>query len=135
MDKCVGGNYCSGGSVVSNTLLHVSHLYERFVNKTSNFVDSECNDEFHFDFKKARKYVETVTGKVIKGFVDELSGCGVSLLNGFAAFTDNNCIEITMEDGNKLIQFEKAIIATGSNNMGGTNVPSTKKTFRYNKHI
>ncbi len=76
--------------------------------------------------KKARKYVETVTGKVIKGFVDELSGCGVSLLNGFAAFTDNNCIEITMEDGNKLIQFEKAIIATGSNNMG-TNVPSTKK--------
>jgi len=126
VDKCVGGNYCSGGSVVSNTLLHVSHLYERFVNKTSNFVDSECNHEFHFDFKKARKYVETVTGKVVKGFIDDLSTSGVTLMNGFAEFADKNSIKVTSDDNERLIQFEKAIIATGSNNMG-TNVPSTKK--------
>lgn len=126
VDKHIGGNYCTGGSVISNTLLHVSHLYERFVNKTSNFVESECDDEFNFDFKKARKHVESVSSKVIKGFIDELSSCGVELLTGFAEFTGKNSISVQTEDGVKEIEFDKAVIATGSNNMSA-NVPSTKK--------
>jgi len=126
IDKCIGGNYCSGGSVVSNTLLYVSHLYERFVNKTSNFVDTECNHAFNFDFKKARKHVEAVTSKVVKGFLEDLTSSGVTMLPGVAEFVDKNTLKVATADGGKFISFNKAIIATGSNNMS-TNVPSTKK--------
>ncbi|ADD68210.1 pyridine nucleotide-disulfide oxidoreductase dimerization region [Denitrovibrio acetiphilus DSM 12809] len=126
IDKHIGGNYCTGGSVVSNTLLHVSHLYERFVNKTSNFVDSECGHQHNFDFKKARKHVEGVASKVVKGFLDNLSSSGVEILTGFAVFKDKNTLTVMKEDGEEYISFEKAIIATGSNNMSA-NVPSTKK--------
>lgn len=126
VDKNVGGNYCSGGSVISSTLLHVSHLYERFVNKTSNFLSSDCNHEFSFDFKKARKHVESVTSKVVKGFMDELTAAGVDTLSGYAHFTSKNTIKVVTADGETEITFDKAVIATGSNNMS-TNVPSTKK--------
>ena len=126
VDKNIGGNYCSGGSVISNTLLHVSHLYERFVNKTSNFVSSECDHVARFDFKKARKHVEGVSCKVVKGFIDDLTSCGVEILTGFAEFTGKNSVHVTTEEGVQEIEFEKAVIATGSNNMSA-NVPSTKK--------
>lgn len=126
IDKSIGGNYCTGGSVVSNTLLHVSHLYERFVNKTSNFVESDCDHDYSFDFKKARKHVESVSSKVVKGFLDNLSSTGVEILNGMAVFTGKNTVKVTSEEGEQFIDFGKAVIATGSNNMS-TNVPSTKK--------
>jgi len=126
IDKHIGGNYCTGGSVVSNTLLHVSHLYERFVNKTSNFVDSECNHEYSFDFKKARKHVESVSNKVVKGFLDDITSSGVEIMTGFAVFTDKNIVTVSTEEEEVAIHFEKAVIATGSNNMSA-NVPSTKK--------
>lgn len=126
VDRSIGGNYCTGGSVISNTLLHISHLYERFINKTSNFVDSECNHEFNFDFKKARKHVESIAGKVVKGFQEDLTSCGVEVITGLAEFTGKNTIKITLEKEETEIEFEKAVIATGSNNMS-TNVPSTKK--------
>ena len=127
VDRSIGGNYCSGGSVISNTLLHISHLYERFVNKTSNFVSTDCNHELSFDFKKAKKHVESVTSKVIKGFMDELSSTDVDIVKGFATFTSKNSLIIsTADEGDIEVEFEKAIIATGSNNMSA-NVPSTKK--------
>ncbi|MGD9808713.1 MAG: NAD(P)/FAD-dependent oxidoreductase [Deferribacterales bacterium] len=126
VDKNIGGNYCTGGSVISNTLLHVSHLYERFVNKTSNFVNTDCDHPVRFDFKKARKHVEGVSGKVIKGFIEDLTSCGVEILAGFAEFTGKNSVSVKTEGGVQEIEFEKAVIATGSNNMS-TNVPSTKK--------
>lgn len=126
VDKVIGGNYCAGGSVVSNTLLHVSHLYERFVNKTSNFVDTECNHDFYFDFKKARKYVESVANKVIKGFLEDLESSGVTTLSGFAEFTGKNSIKIISDKEETEVTFDKAVVATGSVNMSA-NVPSTKK--------
>lgn len=126
VDKIIGGNYCTGGSVVSNTLLHISHLYERFINKTSNFVDTDCSHDPRFDFKKARKYVEGVTSKVIKGFMEELEDCGVKTLSGFAEFTGKNTLKVVIDKEECHIAFEKAVIATGSTNMSA-NVPSTKK--------
>jgi dihydrolipoamide dehydrogenase len=126
IDKGVGGNYCSGGSVVSNTLLHISHLYERFVNKTSNFVEHECTGDYKFDFKKAKKHVEQVASKVIKGFIDDLVSSEIKIVSGLARFTGKDSILISTEDEDMEITFDNAIVATGSNNMS-TNVPSTKK--------
>jgi dihydrolipoamide dehydrogenase len=126
IDKCVGGNYCTGGSVVSNTLLHISHLYERFVNKTSNFVNTDCSHTYQFDFKKARKHVESVAGKVVKGFMEDLTDSGVTHISGFAVFENKNTLKVTTELGVRMIAFDKAVIATGSNNLS-TNVPSTKR--------
>jgi len=126
VDRGVGGNYCSGGSVVSNTLLHISHLYERFVNKTSNFVAHDCDGEFTFDFKKAKKHVEQIASKVIKGFIDDLVSSEIRVVSGLARFTGKDSVTIETDDEELSLTFDKAIIATGSNNMS-TNVPSTKK--------
>jgi len=126
IDKNVGGNYCTGGSVVSNTLLHISHLYERYANKTSNFVDSECNHSINFDFKKAKKHVESIASKVVKGFIEEISSRGIDIVTGYAEFDSENSLIVTNDNETIGISFDNAVIATGSNNMSA-NVPSTKK--------
>ncbi|TCK60723.1 dihydrolipoyl dehydrogenase family protein [Seleniivibrio woodruffii] len=126
IDKNIGGSYCFAGSVVSNLLLHISYLYERSVNKASNFINVEYDKSPSFDFKKAKKYIDGVTSKLVKDFQDDLEESGVQIIRGTAVFEDANTFRVTDDKQSFLIGFSKAVIATGSNNMGA-NVPSTKK--------
>lgn len=126
IDKNIGGSYCYAGSVVSNLLLHISYLYERSVNKASNFLSADYDKVPSFDFKKAKKYIDGITSKLVKDFQDELEQAGVQVMRGTAVFEDENTLRVTDEKQSFLLGFSKAVIATGSNNMA-TNVPSTKK--------
>lgn len=126
IDKHIGGNYCSTGSVISNILLHISYLYERTVNKSSNFVDVECDKQVSFDFKKAKKHVDSVTSKVVKGLTEDLESSGVIFLKGFAVFEDAKTLRITDDKLSYVIGFNKCVLAVGSSNLS-SNVPTTKK--------
>ncbi len=126
IDKIVGGNYCYSGSAVSNILLHVSYLYERTVNKASNFVDADCDKPLAFDFKKAKKHVDGSVAKIIKGFIEDLDAANVMSLKGYAVFEDAQTLRVTDDKQSYLIGFNKAVVAVGSCNMV-SNVPTTKK--------
>ena len=110
----IGGNYCYAGSVISNTLLYLSAVYESFSRDCNKlFKKTALSDLESVDTVKIKKYIESVINKFSKYISDELFN-NVDYVNGKAHFKDSNTIEVTTKDQKMIINFDKVIIATGS---------------------
>jgi dihydrolipoamide dehydrogenase len=111
----IGGNYCFSGSVVSNTLLHISSVYEAFIKDFSRFVNNfNINNLSAIDYEKIKKYVETTSQRISKYIGDELED-KADFLSGRATFIDSHALQIAFPKGKEqMVNFKKAIIATGS---------------------
>jgi dihydrolipoamide dehydrogenase len=115
----IGGNYSGVGSVLSNSLLYFSKLYYLFQYQTKNFINFESEKElsFNFDFNKAKKYVDSVTNKVVKTFKTEIDSDKIKYISGKACFLDENNIKITSSNKEIIVNAQYFIIATGSSNI------------------
>lgn len=136
VSEYIGGGYCFSGSVMSNTALYLSYLYNKFTTRTVNFIDiPEEMSKAPFNFKKSRKYVENIASKIVKAFSDQLAEAGAEYFQGIAKFTDKDKVEIlSRKTGEKQeVQFGKCVVATGSYNPP-LEIPSTKK-FLYANNI
>jgi dihydrolipoamide dehydrogenase len=115
IDKSIGGNYCKCGSVVSNSLLYISHQFNKFNKQVINFIDfdgdlSECS----FNIKKTRKYVESISNKISKEFQQKLESKNIAFIKGYATFKDKNVLEIKGENDTYELISDYIVIATGS---------------------
>ena len=126
VDSQLGGNYVRSGSVISNTLLHLSSMYGTFKHKTQNFIEFKQEQSFTFDFKKARKYVEQVGSKFVKTFTDDLKNAEVDYIQGTASFADKKSILIENDEMSKAVHFDAAVISTGSTSFDA-DIQSTKR--------
>jgi len=136
VSEYIGGGYCFSGSIMSNTALYLSYLYNKFKTRTVNFIDiPEEAVKAPFDFKKSRKYVENISSKIVKAFTDQLSEAGSEFFQGIAKFVSKDKVEIqSRRTGEKHdVEFDKCIVATGSYNPP-LEIPSTKK-FLYANNI
>lgn len=136
ISEYIGGGYCYSGSIVSNTALYISYLYNKFKTKTANFIDvSDKTLNAPFDFKKSRKYVENISSKIVKAFTDQLYEAGAEFVKGKAFFSNKDEVEVFRGENekNEKVKFSKCIVATGSYNPP-LEIPSTKK-FLYTNNI
>ncbi|MDX1668806.1 MAG: dihydrolipoyl dehydrogenase [Limnobacter sp.] len=108
----LGGVCLNVGCIPSKALLHTAQVLEEAQHMADHGI---AFNKPKIDLKKLRGHKETVVGKLTGGLAGMAKGRKVKVVNGVGQFISSNHLEVTGEDGSKkVIQFEKAIIAAGS---------------------
>ena len=107
----LGGVCLNVGCIPSKALLHVAKVIEEAKEVAHHGV---VFGEPTIDLEKLRGFKEKVVGQLTGGLGGMSKMRKVDVVNGYGKFTSPNTIEVQGEDGVKVINFEHAIIATGS---------------------
>ncbi len=108
----LGGVCLNVGCIPSKALLHISGVME----EAEHMAD--CGVSFAaptIDLDKLRAHKDKVVGKLTGGLAGMAKGRKVEVVQGVGQFLDPNHVEVTLADGGKkIVRFQKAIIAAGS---------------------
>ncbi len=110
-EKRLGGVCLNRGCIPSKALLHVTKMIAEA--KESEFRGVSFGSP-KIDLAKMRAWKDGVLEKLSKGVSGLAQTRGVEVWYGRGHFEDNNLLRVENKDGQKFIQFEKAIIAVGS---------------------
>lgn len=102
----LGGTCLNVGCIPTKALLHTAELYEEAKHGAEYGVIAEPK----LDFAKAQVKKQAVVNQLVNGVKGLMSANKIKVIMGAAAFTGKNSVKVN----NKTIQFDKAIIATGS---------------------
>jgi len=108
----LGGVCLNVGCIPSKALLHIAGVME----EAQHMAD--CGVSFaapSVDLDKLRAHKDKVVGKLTGGLAGMAKGRKVEVVQGVGQFLDPNHVEVTLaEGGKKVVRFQKAIIAAGS---------------------
>ena len=109
--ETVGGVCLNHGCIPAKALIHAAG-FQRDIDHWNNLgVET---GEVEVDFQAIQDWkdgvVETLDGKVL----DSLDHYGVELIEGTASFVDSRTLQIEGSNGTQSLEFDSAIIATGS---------------------
>jgi len=109
----LGGVCLNVGCIPSKALLHTAAMMEEVKALASHGV-SYCAPSI--DLAVLRAHKEKVVGKLTSGLAGMAKARKIAVVTGTATFLDANTIEVSLSDGTgrKVIRFQKAIIAAGS---------------------
>jgi dihydrolipoamide dehydrogenase len=107
----LGGVCLNVGCIPSKALLHAA----RVIDEAAHAVDyGIAFGEPRLDLDKLRAYKDKVVAQMVKGLDGMSKQRKVRVVEGTGMFVSPNEIEVATKDGTKLVRFEKAIIAAGS---------------------
>ena len=108
----LGGVCLNVGCIPSKALLHISGVME----EAEHMAD--CGVSFAaptIDLDKLRAHKDQVVGKLTGGLAGMAKGRKVEVVRGVGQFLDPSHVEVALADGGKkIVRFQKAIIAAGS---------------------
>jgi dihydrolipoamide dehydrogenase len=108
----LGGVCLNVGCIPSKALLHVAAVMEEAQHM------GDCGVSFgapSIDLDRLRAHKDKVVGKLTGGLAGMAKGRKVEVVQGVGQFVDANHLEVALAaGGSKLIRFQKAIIAAGS---------------------
>ena len=107
----IGGVCLNVGCIPSKALITAGHHYHQ---AQSLDVFGLKVSGVEADFSKVQAYKEGVVNRLTTGVSTLLKGNKVEIIKGNAAFTDSHTIKVETSEGEQLISFKHAIIATGS---------------------
>lgn len=109
----IGGTCLNTGCIPTKVLLHSTEIYHQLKNE-AEALGLEINDlKVNWGNLLTRK--ELVATQLVEGVKNILRTLNVEVVGGYAKFTLNKTIEISLTEGGKRsISFDKAIVATGS---------------------
>ena len=112
--KILGGSYCSTNSIVSESLVGLSKMFEKFRIIKDSFIEDDI-DNVALDFKRVKKIVDSNLNKAKKQFLEIIEDAQAEYIEGTAVFTDSNMLDITLPDNSVVsYKFKKCLIATGA---------------------
>lgn len=110
--ETLGGVCLNVGCIPSKALLHTAQVLEEAQHMGDHGI---AFSKPKIDLKKLRDHKSSVVGKLTGGLAGMAKGRKVKTLHGLGQFVSPNHLEVTSADGiKKVVQFEKAIIAAGS---------------------
>jgi dihydrolipoamide dehydrogenase len=108
----LGGVCLNVGCIPSKALLHIAVVMDEAQHM------GDCGVSFgapSIDLEKLRMHKDKVVGKLTGGLAGMAKGRKVEVVQGVGQFVDPHHLEVALTDGgSKLIRFQKAIIAAGS---------------------
>jgi len=108
----LGGVCLNVGCIPSKALLHVAAVMEEAQHM------GDCGVSFgapNVDLDRLRAHKDKIVGKLTGGLAGMAKGRKVEVVQGVGQFVDVNHLEVALAaGGSKLIRFQKAIIAAGS---------------------
>jgi dihydrolipoamide dehydrogenase len=109
--ESLGGVCLNVGCIPSKALLHSA----RVIDEAASFADHGISfGKPKIDLDKLRAFKDGVVGQLTKGLAGMAKQRKVTRVTGVGKFMSPNEIEVDGADGKKLVRFEKAIIAVGS---------------------
>ncbi len=107
----VGGNCTHLGTIPSKAL---RHSVKQIITFNTNQMFRDIGEPRWFSFPRVLQNAQKVIGKQVKLRTQFYSRNRIDLINGRAAFLDNNRLEIRGHKSIETLHFKQAIIATGS---------------------
>ena len=107
----LGGVCLNVGCIPSKALLHAGRVIEEAAHAADIGLDFGAPK---IDLDKLRGHKEKTVGQMVKGLAGMAKQRKVRVLEGIGAFVSPNELEVVTPDGKKLVRFDKAIIAAGS---------------------
>jgi len=107
----LGGVCLNVGCIPSKALLHVAAVME----EAAHFADTGVSFAAPtVDIDKLRAHKEKVVGKLTGGLAGMAKGRKVQVVQGLGSFLDPHHLAVETADGCKVVKFDQAIIAAGS---------------------
>tara|TARA_R110002049_G_scaffold191507_1_gene360469 strand:- start:38351 stop:40051 length:1701 start_codon:yes stop_codon:yes gene_type:complete len=117
----LGGVCLNVGCIPSKALLHVAKVISESTEMEKYGVKYSS---LNINLDKLRSWKETVLNQLTNGLADLASKRNVRTINGKAEFVSNNKIIVRSENNSVEIDFQNAVIATGSRPIQIANVPN-----------
>ena len=109
--KKLGGVCLNVGCIPSKALLHVAKIIDDTRSMAAHGVSF---GEPEIDLQKIRDWKQSVIDQLTGGLAAMAKMRKVKVVTGYGKFTDANTILVSGADGESVVTFEQAIIATGS---------------------
>lgn len=107
----VGGICLNHGCIPAKSLIHAAGFQEDIQHWNEIGIHT---DNLEVDFAQVQEWKTGVVDRLTGGIKQLLEANGVELKKGLAFFEDSNTVRIDMEHDAETVNFENAIIATGS---------------------
>ena len=107
----LGGVCLNVGCIPSKALLHTSRVLDEAVHSEAMGIHFGAPS---IDLPTLRKYKERVVSQLVQGLASMAKQRQVTRLTGAGRFVSPHEIEVTTSEGPRLLRFEQAIIAAGS---------------------
>ena len=110
-DDKLGGICLNYGCIPSKAMIYASDFLSRIKNASNMGINTE---NVSMDFEKMQEWKDGIVAKLNRGIDALCKGNNIEVVNGTAAFESSTRLKV--KNGNEIsyIDFEKAIIATGS---------------------
>ncbi len=130
----LGGVCLNWGCIPSKALIHVAKLYEQMQNSSELGIQVK---DLKIDLKKTQNWKKEVVKKLTGGISQLVKNLGVEIVKGQAVFETSHRIQVKgANSGNEAIEFEHAIVASGSRpieipgfSMDGKNVVDSREAL------
>ncbi len=110
----LGGVCLNVGCIPSKSYIHAASIFENI--KGAGEVGITVSEPT-VDLAKTRKWKDKIVKRLTTGIGLLLQKNNVEILHGEARFTGANTLEVKSKESSETLQFESAIIATGSRSM------------------
>ncbi|AKC59735.1 dihydrolipoyl dehydrogenase [Blochmannia endosymbiont of Polyrhachis (Hedomyrma) turneri] len=107
----LGGVCLNVGCIPSKTLLDIAKIIDNTNKLSENGIFKE---KTIYDIHAIRKWKERIVNQLTNSLNSMAKMRNINIVNGHGRFIDKNNIHITNNNNNTIINFEHAIIATGS---------------------
>ena len=107
----IGGTCLNRGCIPAKAFIHASKFHDDIQHWNRIGIKAECE---HIDFQEIKEWKDEIVEKLDSGVERMLEHENVEYKKGEAKFIDSNSIRVEEEHRTDKIEFEKAIIATGS---------------------
>lgn len=107
----LGGVCLNVGCIPSKALLHAAKVVDEANDMAAHGISFSPPQ---VDLDKLRDWKKSVVQRLTGGLAGMAKQRKVTVVTGLGAFASPNTLEVTGEDGKKIISFDKAIIAAGS---------------------
>ncbi|MBI2208335.1 dihydrolipoyl dehydrogenase [Candidatus Woesearchaeota archaeon] len=110
-DDKLGGICLNYGCIPSKAMIYASDFLSRIKNASNMGINA---DNVSMDFQKMQEWKDSIIAKLNKGIENLCKGNNIEVVKGIAAFESSSKLKISNGNDISYIDFEKAIIATGS---------------------
>lgn len=123
-DSKLGGICLNYGCIPSKAMIYASDFLSRIKSASNMGINA---DNVTMDFSRMQQWKEGIISKLNRGIDTLCKGNKIEVVNGAASFESSNRLKITNGSNTSYIEFEKAIIATGSRPIELPNIKFDKK--------
>lgn len=111
--EALGGVCLNVGCIPSKAMISASHFYKRMQNDAAT-MGFQIKGDIKLDMKQLQTWKSSVVERMSGGVGQLLKGNGVTTFSGEANFRSSTELSVKSKDGEKVIQAQNFIIATGS---------------------